>query len=314
MAENARWVLEQTGPGGRAIVFAHNGHSLSVPMDFPAMGPPMTMMGQRLRAALGDQLRTIGAVSAKYTGMGEVLHDMSSFEVAMARAGTPNYAIDLRTSDRYPAVRAMLARPWITRIHAWLQPFIPRDFSDIIVVLDGITPTKPQKGGTPGGVARDSFQVVMANRVVLDIAAPAAVVWSFLPSIRQRPNMEKVSLNGVSEQAGARMDVIFRDNAGKVTRHDRLEVLHWEPGVRYAAHITYMPPAPPMQIVYNVDLRESGGVTHFVMDAYATVQLADPGNDAARVARYTAQRREFQEATSKGYEALKREMEAAARR
>lgn len=172
-------------------------------------------------------------------------------------------------------------------------------------------PTPPRR--FPGPVV-DSFVAVIANRVVLDIKAPASLVWSYLPSIRQRPNMEKVSLNGVTDQAGARFDTIFKDSTGKVTRHDRLEVLHWEPGIRYAANVSYLPPAPPLSIVYNVDLRESGGVTHFVMDAYATVKLADPGTDAGRVAAYTADQRESQQSTAKAYEGLKREIEAAAKR
>ena len=33
----------------------------------------------------------------------------------------------------------------------------------------------------------DSFVVTVANRVVLDIAAPAALVWSYLPGLRKRP-------------------------------------------------------------------------------------------------------------------------------
>jgi hypothetical protein len=154
----------------------------------------------------------------------------------------------------------------------------------------------------------------MANRVEFDVQAPAAVVWSFLPSIRPRPNMTKVVLNGVVDAAGSRFDTVFRDSQGAVVRHDRLEVLHYEPGRRYAAHITTFPPAPPMQIVYNVELKERDGITHLVMDAYATVWIPDAGSDAARQALYTARRREFQEGTTKAYEGLKLEMEAAAKR
>ena len=163
-------------------------------------------------------------------------------------------------------------------------------------------------------VGADSFVAVIANRVVLDIKAPASLVWSFLPSIRKRPNMEKVSLNGVTEQAGARFDTIFRDSTGKVTRHDRLEVLHWEPLVRYAANVSYLPPAPPLSIVYNVDLQESGGITHFVMDAYATVKLPDPGTAEGRLAAYTTAQGQTQSSTAKAYEGLKLDIEAAAKR
>lgn len=159
----------------------------------------------------------------------------------------------------------------------------------------------------------DTLSTIVANRVVLDIAAPPHLIWSFLPSIRQRPNMEVVSLNGLRDQFGSRFDTIFRDSTGKVTRHDRVEVLHWEPGNRYTALVTYLPPAEPITIVYNVDLRAQAGSTHFVMDSYATVRVASGGTEAERVARLAAQRAEFQSAVLKGYESFKKEVEAAAK-
>lgn len=161
--------------------------------------------------------------------------------------------------------------------------------------------------------AADSIAVTVANRVVLDIAAPAALIWRYLPSLRERPNMERVSLNGLTDQFGARFDTIFRDSTGAVTRHDRIEVLHWEPGTRYVALVTYLPPAEPITIVYNVDLHESGGTTHFVMDSYSTVKFPNSRSEPERVARLAAQRQEWQVAVVRGYEALKREIEAAAK-
>ncbi len=136
--------------------------------------------------------------------------------------------------------------------HTLVAPEGTKDLSGVIALLFGL-----------GLAPADSITATIASRVVLDIAAPASLVWSFLPSIRKRPNMEKVSLNGLTDQFGARFDTIFKDNAGKVTRHDRIEVLHWEPGVRYVALVTYLPPAEPVTIVSNVDLKESGGITHF---------------------------------------------------
>lgn len=73
-------------------------------------------------------------------------------------------------------------------------------------------------------------------------------------------------------------------------------------------------PGSTLSIVYNVDIRESGGVTHFVMDAYATVKLPDPGTAEGRLAAYTADQRQSQESTAKAYEGLKRDIEAAAKR
>lgn len=158
MAENVRWVLAQQGPGGRVVVFAHNGHVWDVPMAFPAMGPAMPMMGTRLRRMLGDGLRVIGTAAVTYEGMGSVLGDLSSMENAFARVVPPNHALDLRTADTVPVVRALLREPWVTRIHAWLQPIVPRQATDILITLDRVTrsqllpPQASDVDGRPGRV------------------------------------------------------------------------------------------------------------------------------------------------------------------
>lgn len=139
MAENTKWVLDQQGPGGRILVFAHNGHVWDVPMAFPAMGPATPMMGTRLRRALGRDLCVIGMAAVKYEGMGNVLGDLSSMENSFARVVPPSHALDLRTADRVPAVRALLHEPWITRIHAWMQTIVPRQATDILFTLDRVT-------------------------------------------------------------------------------------------------------------------------------------------------------------------------------
>ena len=162
--------------------------------------------------------------------------------------------------------------------------------------------------------AVDSLSTFVANRVVLDIAAPASLIWTWLPSIRKRPDIERVSLNGLVEQFGARNDFLYRDSTGRVYRHDRVEVLHWEPGVRYVAKVEYLPPADAVTIIYHVDLREAGGVTRFVMDSYSTVTIAVSGTEAERVAQVAAARKGYQDAVEKGYQAFKTSVEAAARK
>ena len=54
------------------------------------------------------------------------------------------------------------------------------------------------------------------------------------------------------------------------------------------ALVTYLPPAEPVTIVYNVDLKESGGITHFVMDSYSTAKLKVEGTESERVAGLAA--------------------------
>ena len=69
------------------------------------------------------------------------LADPSTFEAALVRLAPPGFAIDLRTSDTEPEVRALLALPWLTRIHAWLQPTVPRRAADVMVVFGRVAAT-----------------------------------------------------------------------------------------------------------------------------------------------------------------------------
>lgn len=169
------------------------------------------------------------------------------------------------------------------------------------------------RAGLAAAPATDTVAVTFVNRVAIDIAAPASLIWGYLPSIQNRPGMEKVLLNGIADQYGSRFDNIYRDSTGKITRHDRVEILEWKPGVRYVALVNYLPPAEPITIIYNVDLAERNGVTHFVMDSYATERLAKTGTEAEWVARLAKQRGEFQDAVDKGYLAMKATIERAAK-
>ena len=140
MTENAHWALEQQGPGGRAIVFAHNGHVLDVPMAFPSIGRPMRMMGQRMRARYGNAMRSIGTAADDFTGLGTVLHDASAWETMLTGVRGGTWRLDLRSAS--PQVAAVLDQPWVTRIHAWLQPFEPRRAMDLVVVFDTVHATR----------------------------------------------------------------------------------------------------------------------------------------------------------------------------
>ncbi|MFN0180295.1 MAG: alpha/beta fold hydrolase [Gemmatimonadales bacterium] len=155
MFENVRWVLAQQGRGGRILVFSHNGHAMNLPLVFPATGPPMTMMGQRLRAWLGSQLLIVGTAAHRYEGLtapyldararpslDSVPSDLSSFDAALGQLGLGSFALDLRTADRIPAVAAMLRTPWTTRVHAWFQPMVPRRATDLLVMFDRVTASR----------------------------------------------------------------------------------------------------------------------------------------------------------------------------
>ncbi|MDX2057924.1 MAG: alpha/beta fold hydrolase [Gemmatimonadales bacterium] len=152
MFENTRWVLGQQGRGGRVLVFSHNGHAMDLPLVFPAAGPPMTMMGQRLRTWLGRDLVVVGTAALRYEGLtapfldargrpsrDPVPSDLSSFEAALGQLGLGNFALDLRTADRTPEVAAMLRSSWTTRVHAWFQPMAPRRAADAFVMFDRAT-------------------------------------------------------------------------------------------------------------------------------------------------------------------------------
>ena len=104
MADNARWALEQLGPGGRLLVFAHNAHVVNEPQrgeHLRRLAQPPRSMGQRLREALAADLVIVA--EAAPGGGGPDFGDLLRTAVSGGRV------IDLRRVP--PATRGWLLHP-----------------------------------------------------------------------------------------------------------------------------------------------------------------------------------------------------------
>lgn len=85
-AESVRWVLDQEGPAGKVLVFAHSAH-VRKGKSTAGDEPPFTSLGQHLAATLGDSLIVIGTAYAR---------DQSAPRMKDLRSMPPNarHAID----------------------------------------------------------------------------------------------------------------------------------------------------------------------------------------------------------------------------
>jgi erythromycin esterase len=104
MAANALWALEQLGPGGRLLVFAHNAHVVNEPQrgeHLRRLAQPPRSMGQRLREALSADLVIVA--EAAPGGGGQDFGDLLRTSLAVPRL------LDLRAAP--PASGGWLLHP-----------------------------------------------------------------------------------------------------------------------------------------------------------------------------------------------------------
>lgn len=104
MADNALWALEQLGPGGRLLVYAHNAHVVNEPQraeHLRRLAQPPRSMGQRLREALAADLVIVAEAASG--GGGQDFGDLLRTATSGARV------IDLRAAP--PASRGWLLHP-----------------------------------------------------------------------------------------------------------------------------------------------------------------------------------------------------------
>ena len=140
MADNVRWALEREGRGGRMLVFAHDMHVKNAPT---VGGPwklerPPTVMGQRLRPALGDGLVIVGTV-----GGSKPPADRASIDSTLARARLPRFVVDLR-SPAAAGVRAWLAAEQGLGVNGDATIVLrPASAFDVLVYLGPLTPARP---------------------------------------------------------------------------------------------------------------------------------------------------------------------------
>lgn len=128
MADNVVWLLEQSKPASRVLVWAHNGHVQTDSGNLP--GPNM---GVRLRERLGPDYLSVGFVldEGAYRACPDPKKPRETVEVplapappgdaaeAFARTGIPMFAVDLRDAPR-GGVSEWLAAPHVLRSCGWI--------------------------------------------------------------------------------------------------------------------------------------------------------------------------------------------------
>ena len=157
MAENALWLLDQLGPDGKLVLWAHNAH----------VSTSRNRMGQRLREVLGDDLVTVGFTFARgsfmavsqtgqsYYAFEEHFADApppDSYEAYFHSTYLPRFVLDLRgrepTSDSTSWLHAPLRYRFIGAAYNrnypqafFIQSDMCRDF-DVVVYFAETTATR----------------------------------------------------------------------------------------------------------------------------------------------------------------------------
>jgi erythromycin esterase len=154
MAENTRWVVEEQGGEGRIVLFAHDGHIKNGATVYrgPTFSGSWKVQGQYLRAWFGPRLVAIGSVVGALAGRvndqtgwledgSETPAEPGTLAAEMKAVGLQRFALDLRSGDAIPLVRAALRRTWVFQAKLGVSPLRPRQAFDAIVYFDRVTPT-----------------------------------------------------------------------------------------------------------------------------------------------------------------------------
>lgn len=157
MAGNVRWILDQQEPDDRLMLFVHNLHAIRSPIwpvDDKEHYPngPGTVMGERLRSAVGDEMFVFGtAFGAGETGetadgLKYEAAELESVDGLLATVGEPIFALPLDSPDMARVVRTGLARPRRLRmLSAYGEVDLTAAF-DAIIYVDSITSSRSVTG------------------------------------------------------------------------------------------------------------------------------------------------------------------------
>jgi erythromycin esterase len=143
MADNVQWAVENEGPKGRVLVFAHNGH-VNNAQDWTPEKP--FWMGGHLRRTYGKRLLIIATSSATTSGGLETHEPLEAdtIDATLAHIG-PKFFLDLRTARQDPAALAWLSTE--RRLHQNIinhMRITPSTAVDAFVFLGGLTPAGEQ--------------------------------------------------------------------------------------------------------------------------------------------------------------------------
>jgi erythromycin esterase-like protein len=146
MTDNVLWVLGQQPRDGRLLLLAHNAHVFADAGPFtvgPTLARTPTLLGQRLRAALGEAYVVIGTEAR---ALGYYLAEQDSVNTgslgsALGELGRSWLLIDLDAAAHEPTLANWLQQPQPVR-HQWgYQRIRPAVAVDILIYADSLSPT-----------------------------------------------------------------------------------------------------------------------------------------------------------------------------
>ena len=149
MADNIRWIMKRHGGDERLIVWAHNFHVTRNSMDLNIPDRPptkdMVSMTQYLSREMGDRMIAIGCSFNRgdYPEAPLPPAGAGTVDWALARAGIPQFVVDLRTAPRKGPVHEWLNKRQKMRGQGGAAELIPLKTYDVLFFIEEITRTKP---------------------------------------------------------------------------------------------------------------------------------------------------------------------------
>jgi erythromycin esterase len=146
MMENVLWILRQQPKTERLLILAHNAHVFAEPLSVtlgPARPCAPTLLGRRLRTALGDKYVVIGT-EARALGYYTEEQDPAnpgSLGSALGELSGGWLLLDLDAAAREPALAAWLRQPQLVRYNWGYQRIRPATAADFLVYADSLSPT-----------------------------------------------------------------------------------------------------------------------------------------------------------------------------
>jgi erythromycin esterase len=146
MAENVLWALRHQPGDEPLVILAGNAHVLADSGPF-TVGPTLvrmpTLMGQRLRAELGDGYLAIGteARALGYYLEEQDSTDAASLGSALGELGRSWLLVDLDAAAREPVLGAWLHQPQVMRFQWGYRQIRPAVAADILIYADSLSPT-----------------------------------------------------------------------------------------------------------------------------------------------------------------------------
>jgi erythromycin esterase len=148
MAANMLWALNEEGPGGRLVVYAHDAHVMNDSSQggiWSVYKEAPVMMGARLRARLGARLVIIGILGA-HNGRGLPLDRPlpGSVEATLENLHRPLFALDLRSTRGNDGAVAWLDQRRPIRANFDTETdVVPLRAFDVVVFMNEITRAIP---------------------------------------------------------------------------------------------------------------------------------------------------------------------------